>query len=102
MDEYRKRLGIYTQDSKKLIKFWKDYVSIIYKNKRVDTLKKKYASNLQGDFDFEYDKTTPLSKLGMSDLSNNLESGLGPNARTMFGRFKSKKTRALETAKTTF
>ncbi len=46
MDEYRKRLGIYTQDSKKLIKFWKDYVSVIYKNKRVDTLKKKYASNL--------------------------------------------------------
>ena len=46
MDEYRKRLGIYTQESKKLIKFWKDYVSIIYKNKRVDTLKKKYTSNL--------------------------------------------------------
>ena len=38
----------------------------------------------------------------MTDLSNNLESGLGPNSRTMFGRFKSKKTRALESAKTTF
>ena len=37
----------------------------------------------------------------MSDLSNNLESGLGPNARTMFGKFKSKKSRALESAKTT-
>lgn len=38
----------------------------------------------------------------MSDLSNDLGSGLGPNSQTMFGRFKSKKTRTLESAKTTF
>lgn len=31
IEEHRNRLGIFTQDGKKLFKFWKEYVSIFYK-----------------------------------------------------------------------
>ena len=33
-DEYHKRLGVYSQDSKDLLQFWRKYVSIEYKEQR--------------------------------------------------------------------
>lgn len=41
IEEHRNRLGIFTQDAKKLFKFWKRYVSHAYRQERLDQLDKK-------------------------------------------------------------
>ena len=87
IEEYHKRLGIYTQDASLLCKFWKDYVSVYYKEKKAETLRKKYMYNSL----YPPSVDTPLSALGVGDIRNLLDSGLGPNAMTSFGRQKYKR-----------
>jgi len=52
-EEYFKRYGIYTQDNKALVTFWKDHVSAAYREHRKNlTMRKASASQMQiaGDF----------------------------------------------------
>lgn len=44
-DEYSKRLGVYTQESKDLLQFWRDYVSTEYKEQRKQKLRNKDKFN---------------------------------------------------------
>jgi hypothetical protein len=41
IDEHRKRIGIYCEDSKKLFSFWKNYVSAYYKNEKLKKIDMK-------------------------------------------------------------
>jgi len=70
IDEYRKRLGIYSEDSKKLFHFWKNYVSQYYREQ-----KSKNKTLVE---------TNEKIRLLPSDI------GLGPEAKTSFNRYNKK------------
>lgn len=44
-DEYQKRLGVHTQDTKELLQFWRNYVSVEYKEQRKLKLQNKDGFN---------------------------------------------------------
>jgi hypothetical protein len=44
-DEYNKRLGVHTQESKDLLQFWRNYVSIEYREQRKQKMQNKDGFN---------------------------------------------------------
>lgn len=96
IEEHRNRLGIFTQDGKKLFKFWKRYVSKYYKEERMETLKKKRATNGFSELhlDDQYTETGALKPMKGGNI-NMLDSGLGPDAMSSFNKHKSQQARKM-------
>lgn len=44
-EEHRKRIGVYTKNPRELFNFWKDYVSSVYRQRRMEALARKNAKN---------------------------------------------------------
>jgi hypothetical protein len=96
IEEHRNRLGIFTQDGKKLFKFWKRYVSIYYKQERMAALDQKNNTNGFSELHLEDQYTTSGALKPMKGGNiNMLDSGLGPDAMSSFNKYKSQQARKM-------
>lgn len=97
IEEHKNRLGIFTQDDKKLFRFWKQHVSTYYRQERElqNDQRNRSTGGFNGVGDLYLDEQQTPSGLRVSMKAG--DSGLGPYAMSSFTKMERQKQRKLFT-----